>query len=117
MKRAEDYIPCIVISRLKQELNLTYDAICAEADIPPSTLSGNTGTSSQASVIGFPSRITRLADYFQKVHGLEYVTSDYLLRGAPKDTEKINLLRKQLEIEEQMKSGMIAMKSRRLRNI
>jgi transcriptional regulator with XRE-family HTH domain len=89
----EDYIPGIVLSRLKMELDLTFEAICADVGIPVSTLSGN----SIGSVIGFPSRIKKLADYFRDVHGLDYVDADYLLSGGVEDQEKIEAKRKELE--------------------
>lgn len=103
----EDYIPSIVLSRLRQELGLTYAEICLGVGMPPSTLNGNIGTSSETSIITYPGRIVKLADYFRNEHGLEYVTGDYLLRGGPEDVEKINALKRQFEIEEQIKDSNV----------
>lgn len=94
----EDKIPGIVLARLKQQLNFTFYELSIETGIPESTLSGVAGL---GSAICNPSRIEILAKYFRDIHCLEYVTSSYLLSGGQEDQGRIELLKKQEEIQKE----------------
>ena len=92
----EDKMPGIVLSRLIRELDLTLVQVCQDVGLKYSTLNGN----SHGAVIGFPSTIKKLSEYFREVHGLSYVTGDYFLTGNEEDQKKLANLKKQKEMEE-----------------
>lgn len=91
----EDKILSIVFSRLRIKLGLTYEDVFAHTGIPPSSLCDLSAGSSQR----YMSRIVRLSKYFREVHGLEYVSTDYLLTGNEDDRSELMRQLEQLEKE------------------
>jgi hypothetical protein len=96
----EDKILSIVFRRLKEKLGITLEEIYAATGIPPSSLCDLSAGSAQR----YMSRIVRLSKYFREVHGLDYVSTDYLLTGTEDDRaelkrelEKLALEKKALE--------------------
>lgn len=90
----EDKLPGIVLTRLIRELDLTLVQVCQDVGLKYSTLNGN----SHGAVIGFPSTIKKLSDYFREIHGLAYVTGDYFLTGNADDQKKLASLKQQEEL-------------------
>lgn len=91
----EDKILSIVFNRLRIKLGATYEEVYAHTGIPPSSLCDLSAGSSQR----YMSRIVKLSRYFREVHGLDYVSTDYLLTGNEDDRAELKNQIEQLERE------------------
>lgn len=89
----EDKILGIVFERLKEKLDVTYEEVFRHTGIPPSSLCDLSAGSSQR----YMSRIVKLSRYFREVHGLDEVTTDYLLTGEEDDRVELKRQLEQLE--------------------
>jgi transcriptional regulator with XRE-family HTH domain len=93
----EDKIVGVVLERLKKEVGFTYYEMAVETGIPATTLQG---IASSKIALGNPGRISLLANYFQRIHALDYVDEKYFLTGNEEDRAVIEGLRQQERIQE-----------------